>query len=111
MDNEENLKNALQDAKPSDIEASSESPETSLEEPNSEQAASTSVCANETTSDLTETSSTNTSAKSNKIIAFLKSKIGICVMAAILIVGVLAFVFIKNTPMRGTTRKTLKSSL
>lgn len=108
MDNEENLTTAIPNDKPSEIKESTESSDASQTEPKSESVDNTSESNNDTNSDLTEDSSTNPSASSKRLFTFLKSKVGICVMAAIVVVGVLAFVFINKYTNEKNYEKNLK---
>ena len=108
MDNEEKLNDALPEEKHSDREATPESSSPNLEEsPTSVEFPTESSGTPAPESEVSEadsstaTPSTNSiesapEHKPNKVNAFLKSKVGICVMAAILILGVLAVVFIKK---------------
>ena len=120
MDNDEKINDALPEETPSESEATPESSTSSMEEsPKSVDESIESPKEPAPASEVaeTESSSVNPSANSaeastenklNKIVAFLKSKIGICVMAAILIVGVLAFVFIKKYTNEKNYEKNLK---
>ena len=108
MDNEEKLNDALPEEKHSDREATPESSSPNLEEsPTSVEFPTESSGTPAPESEVSEaesstaTPSTNSiesapEHKPNKVNAFLKYKVGICVMAAILILGVLAVVFIKK---------------
>lgn len=108
MDNEENLTNAIPDDKPSEIESSPGTPETSPGESKSESVENTSESNNETKADLKESPSVNPSAQSSRFVSFLKSKVGICTLVAIVVVSVLAFVFIKKYIDEKNYEKNLK---
>lgn len=120
MDNEEKLNDALPEEKHSDREATPESSSPNLEESptsvefpteSSETPAPESEVSEADSSTATPSTNSVESApehKPNKVNAFLKSKVGICVMAAILILGVLAFVFIKKYNNEKDYEKNLK---
>ena len=108
MDNEENLTTPIPNDKPSEIKESSESSDARQSEPKSESADNTLESNNETKSDLTEVSHTNPTSSSNRLVNFLKSKVGICVLAAIAVIGILAFVFVNKYTNEKNYEKNLK---
>ncbi len=120
MDNEEKLNDALPEEKHSDREATPESSSPNLEEsPTAVEFPTESSGTPAPESEVSEadsytaTPSTNSvesapEHKPNRVNAFLKSKVGICVMAAILILGVLAVVFIKKYNNEKDYEKNLK---
>ena len=90
---------------------SSNSLETSTEKSKKESATESKasvVVENTTTPSSTNTEKCSTLLKPNKIIAFLKSKIGICFMATILIVGVLTAFLINKYDNERKYEKNLK---
>lgn len=108
MNKEENPTKALSDQMPSETEKSSESAETNQKALKTTPVDTTSKSNYGPTSDSTGDSSANPSAKTNKFVAFVKSKAGVCILAAILIVGVLTLVFIKKYTNEKNYEKNLK---
>lgn len=105
MDNEERNPNVLPDGKPSESEPSSELSDSDKEHSMSEPEMA--AASNETRSDAAKVPATN-SKTPNIITSFLKSKLGICIFVAILILGVVSVVFIRKYNNEKEYEKNLK---
>ena len=105
MDNEERIPNVLPDGVPSEEEPSlvlsDSDQEHSMSEP--EGTATAPETRSDEAKDLTKNSKTP-----NKMASFLKSKLGICIIVAILILGVISVVFIKKYNNEKEYEKNLK---
>lgn len=107
MDNEEKLNDALPEDKASKSQDMSDSCPENQEETNVKPVVPSTDVPQEEPSEK-QGSNSNPTSKPNKFISFFKSKTGICTIAAILVVGILSFVFIKKYINEKNYEKNLK---
>lgn len=111
MDNEEKLNQACSEGKPSESKSGLDSSSSNQKESMPSVVSTTDKNNDPSTESETKVSGESEKAalaKSNKVLAFLKSKVGIFILAAILIVGILAVVFINKYNNEKNYEKKLK---